>query len=417
MRRKCALILLVLFCTGNLYAQLTLTGKVINAETKQPLLGAAVYISNTSLGSHTNDKGNFRLPGIPNGKYKLVASFIGYQTFTIQISSNHLPEDIVIELKPESAELSAVVLQSYEKNGWLQWGEFFTNNFIGTYSYAKDCIVDNYNVVKFRFDKKENILYAHAREPLIIKNLALGYKITYKMEAFEYDFNTKTLTYNGYPLFQDLSSEYPGRARRWREKREVVYNGSLMHFMRSFFANKLADEGFEIKSLDTIPNATKARAKYLFGLKKDTVIERIIDTIWKLTGQEFRRHLKTEDSTAFYKKSLLQPDRIPSYAPVTRDSIGIATDSLTVSLYAGSPLEISALFKDLPLEYKRAFPSHRFEKIPVSQFIFIAKKPVSVLSNGAYYGPYDLKVTGFWSWWETIATMLPFDYVPPKKDE
>jgi hypothetical protein len=49
---------------------------------------------------------------------------------------------------------------------------------------------------------------------------------------------------------------------------------------------------------------------------------------------------------------------------------------------------------------------------PVSQFGFINKKPVFVLSNGYYYDAYDLKITGYWAWSETIANKLPYDYNP-----
>ena len=406
-------VLFCIICHGDLFSQVTLTGKVINAETKQTLSGTSVYLSNTSFGDSTNDKGIFTLTGIRHGSYKLVVSYTGFETFVMQVTTNTGPQQLLIELKPKTEELSEIVLQPYETNGWDKWGQFFIDNFIGSTPYAKDCFLENYTALRFRFNKKLNTLFAYAKQPLVIKNYSLGYKISYSLQEFEFDFSSQTLSYSGYPLFIDMSKELPGRARSWRKKRAETYNGSLMHFMRSFSFNRLTEEQFEMRSLDTVDNAAKARAKYLFGLRKDTTIERMIDTIWKFTVDGFRRNVKTEDSTAYYKRALTQPDRIVSHALVARDSVGTDIDSITTKFYTPSPLEVISLSGLFPMEYKRVFPEHRFEKSPVSQLTFINKTPIAILNNGAYSGPHDLRITGFWSWWETIATMLPYDYVPP----
>jgi hypothetical protein len=45
-------------------------------------------------------------------------------------------------------------------------------------------------------------------------------------------------------------------------------------------------------------------------------------------------------------------------------------------------------------------------------FVFLREQPVFVLVNVYYYKPYDLKITGYWAWSETISTRLPYDYNP-----
>jgi hypothetical protein len=42
----------------------------------------------------------------------------------------------------------------------------------------------------------------------------------------------------------------------------------------------------------------------------------------------------------------------------------------------------------------------------------VNKVPVYVLSNGFHYGLNDLKITGYWAWSETLASLLPYDYQP-----
>ncbi len=103
-----------------------------------------------------------------------------------------------------------------------------------------------------------------------------------------------------------------------------------------------------------------------------------------------------------------------SYKLILADSIRFVVDSSTAGLYFPDSLEVSYKLKNVPNKYKALSKEHKHETIPVSQFVFVNKKPVYVLSNGYYYGPYDLKTTGYWAWWETMATMLPYDYSPDK---
>jgi iron complex outermembrane receptor protein len=61
-------------------------GKIVDAQTKQILIGANVVESGTQNGSITNENGMFSLKAI-NSKGKLEISFVGYQTKTIEFSS------------------------------------------------------------------------------------------------------------------------------------------------------------------------------------------------------------------------------------------------------------------------------------------------------------------------------------------
>ena len=112
-----------------------------------------------------------------------------------------------IYLEPKATELEAVIVEPYEKDGWEKWGKFFIENFIGTTDAAKLCKIRNYKTLRFRHSKKKNILTAVADEPLIIENRELGYRITYQLEDFTYDFNENTLFYLGYTLFEDMAKD------------------------------------------------------------------------------------------------------------------------------------------------------------------------------------------------------------------
>lgn len=62
----------------------TLAGLVIDAETAEPLIGAAVYLeSDNSIGTATDLDGLFRLTNVPEGTQTVVVQFVSYKTKSI----------------------------------------------------------------------------------------------------------------------------------------------------------------------------------------------------------------------------------------------------------------------------------------------------------------------------------------------
>ncbi len=60
-------------------------GKITDAVTGEPLIGANVVLESTSLGAAADMEGKYNIEGIPAGSYTLKISYIGYQTMTIKI--------------------------------------------------------------------------------------------------------------------------------------------------------------------------------------------------------------------------------------------------------------------------------------------------------------------------------------------
>jgi|GEM_PF-233937 TonB-dependent SusC/RagA subfamily outer membrane receptor len=54
-------------------------GKVVDAETGEPLMGANVFLKGTQVGAATDRNGVFLIPNAPLGTYVLVVSYIGYK--------------------------------------------------------------------------------------------------------------------------------------------------------------------------------------------------------------------------------------------------------------------------------------------------------------------------------------------------
>ena len=417
MLKLCAFTFLFLVCFIGAFSQAVLKGKVISEDTQKPLAAVSVYLNNTSLGAVTNDNGVFIITKIPSGEFRLVASCVGFETYVSMIDPRTVGKDFIISMKPNAEELQGFTVTTPDPEGWKKWGKLFTELFIGDTPGSNDCKLTNPEVIKFRMNP-DNSLTAYAKEPLQIVNYNLGYEIKYKLEEFQYDFNIKLVNFSGYAFFTDMGVKHPNRVRRYGEARLETYKGSFLHFKRAFFANELDAQGFELRSLGNMSNPEKDRAKRLFSLHRDSVI---LDT----TGLDFTTHInpngnpyisssttKTEDSSDYFKKKLLEPDSVVSHQLISSDSIGFAADSTVAGMYFRDSLEVSYKFKTIPERYMHLNKDHKHETFPVSQFVFVNKRPIYILNSGYHYKPYDLKITGYWAWSENISTLLPFDYRP-----
>jgi len=84
---KSVITLLFTIFTIPIYSQTgvgKLSGKVIDADTREPLIGANVIILNTQLGAATDVEGNYFVLNISPGTYEVKVSYVGYGSKTIQ---------------------------------------------------------------------------------------------------------------------------------------------------------------------------------------------------------------------------------------------------------------------------------------------------------------------------------------------
>jgi hypothetical protein len=396
-----------------LFAQSSLKGKVVTSDTHKPVVSANVFLSNTSIGTVTDENGEFSITHFPDGRYDLVISYIGYESYVISIQSNKLPARLEVSLKPKVNELKEVILEPYEKNGWEKWGTFFMENFIGTSAYAEDCKLLNKEVIKFRFSKKNNTLQAFADDRLVIENKALGYLLRYDMISFDFDFNTRRFLYQGYPLFEEMEANREGIHKRWMRNREEAYYGSIMHFMRSLYRNKLIEENFEVRKLIKLSTEEQKRVKVAYQKARIPISMNGKNAI-VLDDKNSGFH---PDTLAYYRKVMQNPEgfNILINQILPGDSIAYAIDSLVAGFAFSDNLQVLYPPKKTPFEYGRAM-GRMPRKEPITSELFrLTRDPIVVLANGSFFEGANLISSGYWAWSEKIAALLPTDYWPPPK--
>ena len=78
---------LCILAAGDVFAQVTLTGRVLDADSNQPLAGANIAVQGTATGTTSGQNGEFslRVDALP---VTLVASFVGYESQEIVVTTN-----------------------------------------------------------------------------------------------------------------------------------------------------------------------------------------------------------------------------------------------------------------------------------------------------------------------------------------
>lgn len=110
MKRILLLCAIILAC-GPLFAQtITVTGKVLDKNTKDPVIGATVHISSSGFSTVTDAKGIFT-SRVPDGPFTLTVQFIGYDKFMKTYAAGDTA--ILIELTPSLQALQEVVVTGY----------------------------------------------------------------------------------------------------------------------------------------------------------------------------------------------------------------------------------------------------------------------------------------------------------------
>jgi hypothetical protein len=114
------LILFSLLCTSCAFAQNTfiIRGRLINADTKDPVSAASIFIRKAGIGVISNDIGEyvFHIP-YENRLDTVCISSLGYKNYYIVLGSDNNNDNLTIKLKPSAYMLDPIIVKSKNKRG------------------------------------------------------------------------------------------------------------------------------------------------------------------------------------------------------------------------------------------------------------------------------------------------------------
>lgn len=210
-----------------------LTGQVLDGETGMALVGAHVFLANSTQGTVSDSDGHFTLHPLPAGTHEIAASMLGYTLASVHMT---FPRDEqsphTFRLTPRVLTMEGVVVAAERDEEALQnrsrFIDRFTDHFLGNTENASKCTLLNPEVLHFA-EASEDRLLVQSTEPLLIENRALGYRLFYHLKELEA--TDSGVRYYGTIRFEELPPRNRRERRRWHRNRREAYEGSIQHFI------------------------------------------------------------------------------------------------------------------------------------------------------------------------------------------
>jgi hypothetical protein len=371
----------------------SISGKVINADSKAPLAKVSVFLSNATYGTITDDEGNFVIRNIKPGQYQLVMTSVGYEDYTQSVLINEQNITVNGELKRTVMQLRDVVITT--PADWKRNYEMFLTEFFGTSAFAKQCQILNPHELTLLYHKSTKTLEAYSYDFVIIENKALGYRIKFLLKDFKSDKLNDLLSWQGRILYEEL----PGSAsqkKKWEERREEIYYGSSLHFYRSLVNGQFEKDGFVMRILARRPDPKRPN---------DAVINKKLDRFANGPRDSAKYWYDLYNSSKWISKLYMEQLK-PEQVVQKTGQDGLYALSFPECLY------ITYTKKREMQEFKDIYRPLDMENFETS--VLTLFKPFYIVfdKNGAVVSLNSNMFEGTWTK-NKIAELLPVDYTPP----
>ena len=232
---------LVIFAQGS--NKLTIKGRVLDKETGAPLEYVNVFLSNTTIGTSTDKRGQFIVKNVPFGSYSIIFSYVGYEIVKRDFNSYQTETiNYNISLKPKAINLQQINVTGHISEDWKDNLKIFTRIFLGETDNSKETKLLNPEVLNFVKDKKTNALKAYADSVVVVENKALGYKLFVYLDSVVY-MPERFVKYMFYPKFEELVPFSEKEKLVWESNRQKTYLDSPKHFFYAL-VHKQLDKDF-----------------------------------------------------------------------------------------------------------------------------------------------------------------------------
>jgi hypothetical protein len=392
------LIFLILLLPYAAIAQFTISGKVLNHADASPVANASVFMSNTAIGGKTDDGGVFTLHNVKPGKYDVVVSIIGFETYsqTITIDDNNITlPDIKLFLK--TITLNEVKVKPNNDPNWQRNFDLFKKEFLGTTELAKECKILNPELLDLSYDESTKTLTAVSVDFLVIENQALGYRIKYLLSDFV--LNDRRFLYSGSVLFEELKGT-PLQEAQWKKRRLEIYEGSKMHFLHAALNSTLEQEGFRVLRVPINPERPA-----------DSLINKKIRQYTALKDKHEYR-----DSLSFWIKKSRLPKLLSKPIPYILSTADIIEQTNKRGLFAlGCDNDALYITYNKEHHFNAGTINSLYDQNNLSNTLVSFNAAFAFFdNNGAIANPQSLTFTGVWAN-KRLAELLPLDYDQQQK--
>jgi hypothetical protein len=404
MKKHLIALCLLLLISANVSAQSLSISGTVRDKSGEALPGAGIYLSGYKAATVTNSDGKFVLGNLKPGNYNVLVEMMGYLPYTKNVIIADKPVSMDIVLSENTIQLQEVVIRVDPNR--QKYIELFKEFFIGKSPNAKQCKLLNPQALLVDYDDKAKTLVVKSNEFLVIENKALGYRLKYMLQFFEYDYKTRIVYYSGLPNFEELKGS-KSKKRQWVKNREVAYYGSPQHFFKSLYQGKTKEEGFVINKLVKLDNSSRP---------PDSIIDAQISRLKKGLYGSIRIASAVSDSLNYWMKVKQMPKQIS-----TLNRSDVLTDTLVKQQY--KDLKTLNFKDDLYLIYTKERETNLYTNtsghsisrpldMPNYQIsiVHLIEGPVHFYASGGIFQPKSFLYEGFWAF-EKIADMVPMDYV------
>ena len=380
-----ALLILTITVAGlqSVQAQGVISGKVLDETTGKPLSGASVYINSSTIGTTTNEAGEYRLPVAVNGFYDVVASYVGYEIIVYRATIQSKDIQVIFKLQEKPTELRKVVVLS--KEGRARRLRILRENFLGITEAAEKSKIENEEEILFTDAGGKEAVGAFSVVPLVIVNKELGYRIFFQLEDFYFNSAEGRTYFYGFSRFEELREKGKIPARYLRN-RNRYYPGSTMHFYHSLIDNKVKEEGFLLLHIQAMKGSGDQPAN-------GTTIDSSNRTGIKVNVSGKMNIGRTITPAQFFRKDTLNGNNV--YVMDWAEKLRVT--------YSKDPYSKKYLRKKVMLR----------GNLPVGVYsdVDMVERPAIMDANGSLYNPLAIQMDGYWSY-EKLASMLPINYRP-----
>lgn len=254
--KKTILLFLFLLPFYSVFAQI-IKGTVVN-DAEHKIANVNIYLDGTKINTISKEDGSFSLNLASQTSGSLVFQKENYETFTTKLSEVINKTLRVVLIKTNTIEEVKII--PYTEEAYKNYIYYFLDTFIG--SDRENVRIKNQRSLKFSYDKANKILKVKAPQTLIIENKNLGYEIQYNLISYSADFESKMVNYTGTSFFKETKSSDKVKLNRMN-----AFDGSLLHFFRSVYSNKVSEDGFIVNKVVKFPNPKYPTEEELKTLK------------------------------------------------------------------------------------------------------------------------------------------------------